>query len=310
MTIISHASSDYDTGILPIRVLSNNIIHGFENIHPTFKSDAKFVHTNMSLNNGIIYSINEKGIYSDKVYLPHLSFMNGNLKEIVLYETFSAYLWIVCYSIYILWNEIAHVPALTKSYMNINLNIMQKALDFLGFGMTLITSYSLWDKDKMPNPEVYHIENEVNIGIANHCYVNAMVFILLHEFYHAKLGHAPTLNVNNTKNNEYEADNKAFDTIIIGMDNDIKKLNYSLGVISGLIALLFLSKNAFSLTHPASDERIKIFIEKLKLNDDHNEIWALPCIAYKLWDIYYNIGFEWGDNSGTYKELFLKIYNQ
>ena len=55
--------------------------------------------------------------------------------------------------------------------------------------------------------------------------------------------------------------------------------------------------------HPDTDERIFSFMKRLELQD-HDALRGIPCISYQFRDAVYGIGFDYGDRTGTYRELY------
>ena len=244
------------------------------------------------------------------VLKPHLSgvrleYLTENIKvigpstngqKITLHDTFLSFLWGYIYGITVL------TPMGGK---DVTREENEDARKLIKYVHTLMTNYSLWDKEILPNPELCRKDVKRFNGVTNAVFLNSVRFILLHEFAHIFLEHTLVPEVLrseiNLKNMEIDADNVAIDWALQTFEDDFT------GKISLITALncLSFSPNKFSdsKTHPAPEDRIVMCLEKLNLqNDDflwgyalysilewqaNNEFFYMP-IKYKIGDSFKN----------------------
>jgi hypothetical protein len=141
---------------------------------------------------------------------------------------------------------------------------------------TGLSTYTQWNKLDLPNPEEYDNVNEEYVEKVNSVFLNAIKFILCHEFSHVYLGHVDLDNSGiistdeEIKKDEYAADNYAISVVLKGVTDEQSKTNICAGVIAGLCSLLFLDKELAKTTHPDSDLRIKNAIEQFHLKEEDN----------------------------------------
>jgi len=307
-------------GTQPIRVLQYNVIQWFENSDSI--KEMKEVINKQGLQGGISYCINENPIINSQDDFNHqIPYIDIN-KKIVIHETFLSYLWTLCYSVFVLFDEAIKRPLLEGSYKRVLTNqskLARKAFLLFKYGISLIRIYSKWDKINLPNPEEYNEHEAYYIEKANSVFLFATTFILLHELAHVKCGHidfhreASKKNIsipnNKIKKEEYEADELATKSILKKITGNREKINIGIGLLAGLCSLLFFGSVLTSSNHPDSDERIRLLLEKLNLEDEDN-MWGVACLAFKLWDNSYNINLNWPKKVDTYKELFYSILKQ
>ena len=227
-------------------------------------------------------------------------------QKISLHETFLSFLWAYIYSIFVT------TPMGGKSvsdYENLEANQLRK------YAIGLMKGFSVWDKETLPNPELFGKDKKRFIGVANSVFINSVRFILLHEFAHIFLSHTSVPSELRTPENlnkmEIDADNVAIEWALQTFDID-KEFNGKLGLIAALNSLSF-SPNKFSdsLKHPAPEDRIISCLERLKA-DEKDFIWG-----YAVWSI-----MEWQTNfevfyvptsykkGNGFKELFYDIVKE
>ena len=88
-----------------------------------------------------------------------------------------------------------------------------------------------------------------------------------------------------------------------------ERINKGIGIVAGLCSLIFFGSVLASSTHPDKDERIRLALERLNLEDEDN-MWGVACLALKLWDDLYNINLNWPKDVDTYKKLFYCVLKQ
>ena len=297
-------------GEQPIRVLVQNMIYTFENVYKEFRMEAKTFYDEFGLERGLPYILGLNPLISDDDDLfPYIESDESQAKRIYLSETFFSYLWGVVYCLFTDFYELMFIPAKTHTYQLIRLERMHRAHQLFQYALSLRYAYTPWKKTELPNPELFPESETEYIGMVNHAFTRATTLVLCHELAHAQLRHLDTDREANELEDETEADYRAFDMILRGIKNDSEKLNAVIGTIGGLCALLFFSETTEAEKHPDTDERIFSFMKRLELQD-HDALWGIPCISYRLWDAVYDIGFDYGNRTGTYRELFESIYHQ
>ena len=219
-------------GNLPVRVLQHNIISWFENISPDFLDEAQYEIESNGLKKGIAYNI-------DKLPITVSAEINSD-KTILLYENYNQFLWAVCYSLIVLFDEGIQIPILTGKYNGIidydNIHI-RRAISTFKEGFNLFKSYNDFVFFELPNPEKYNEYEKEYIEKANGLFCAAMTFTMLHEFGHQYYGHLesnPTLE--DSKNDELNADDFAFDKFEMKFTSEYSS-TLKLGIIASLVSL-------------------------------------------------------------------------
>lgn len=301
-------------GTQPIRVLQEIITAQFENTYPGFSELTKEVIEKLSLQPSIAYHLNEFPIeYEVSGHKFQTPYVDEN-KAIHIHETFLSYVWCVSYSLTTLYDLTIYFK--TEDFdIKISNAKISKALDLLSYGMSLIKLFSEWDKEALPNPELYSIEDQNSIERANVLFILAMNFILCHEFAHVEKKHIDTLlskRITAADKLEFEiqADNRAIELMRTGITN-AKKDGINIGILVGLSCLLFFQKTTVSQsgTHPDIDTRIHALLEYLK-PEATDPLWGIAYLAYKLWDFKFSKSFVWATEFNSPKDLYYHFYNQ
>ncbi len=301
-------------GLQPVRVLDHNIIYLFENTYPGFLTKLITAVTSSGLKPELKkYCLEEAIKFSNKDFKNQTPFV-GHDKKIVLHETFLSFLWIYCFSIMVVYDEGIQKPLQNKTFNPTNPlpPIANEALQLFDYGLSLIDIFTPWDKN-LPNPEEYDDSKAFYIERANSVFLYALNFILCHELGHVILGHIDDsiqahkkgLNIpfNKKKQYEYAADKYAIDLLLIGRENPIFKKIIEFGLIAGFTSLIFLSSELTNKNHPDSDERIKIALESLNLNEEDN-LWGIACLSLRIWCNKNNAIIDLPASTETYKDLF------
>jgi hypothetical protein len=183
--------SMFHKGDQPIRVLQHNITHQFETTNPTFIELSKKVIKDNGLEPGIDYFINNDAItnlvdgHSQTPYVKN--------KKIAIHETFLSYVWCISYSFLVLYDEAVAKPSQNntakRELFEIDEGRIKKAEQLFKYGISIIKTFTPWDKDKLPNPELFESNDAFWIEKANGLFVFAMNFILCHEFAHVEKKH-------------------------------------------------------------------------------------------------------------------------
>ncbi|MBS1651349.1 MAG: hypothetical protein JSU07_04985 [Bacteroidetes bacterium] len=301
-------------GLQPIRVLEHNVLYVFENTYQDFITELKTSISKNGLQPGLTYHCLEKEIrFSNKDFDNQTPFV-GLDKKIVLHETFLSFLWTFCYTILVVFDEGIQKPLLAKTYNPKNPlpEIANEALKLFDYGLSLIDNFTKWDKN-LPNPEEYDDSKSFYIERTNAVYLYAIDFILLHELGHVNLGHVDeSLEAHKTgsyisshqiKEDEYAADKYAINLLLKGRENPVYQKTIEFGLIAGFSSLIFLSSKLTSKTHPDGDERIKIGLESLNLDETDN-LWGIACLSLKLWTDKKGVTIDLPASTETYKDLF------
>lgn len=312
-------------GLQPIRVLANNIIFHFEKVYPNFREESKRHEKLYLLSPAIQCFLNKEPLNSKTVeMLPYLDEDDKGIKIIHLSETFLSYEWCICYAIVSLYFDFIYYPTLKAREAGItewkthdeiekyvDLSNFQEIKKIISYGFSLINCYSEWDKNNLPNPELFPDEKAENIGRANHAFLCATTYILSHEFSHAKYGHTEKNCKKCELEKENQAEENAFNMIIKGITSgdDNVKFNISIGTIAGICYLFFMNSTLENEAHPDCDVRVKKYFELLEI-DEKDSLWAIPCIAYQLWNIAYGKELRFPEHEKTYKDLFLSLQEQ
>jgi hypothetical protein len=316
LTVKKSYLSGNHSGIQPIRVLQHNLIHGFENTNPDFLSESLSLITKTGLQPGInYYALEEAILYSTSKFKSQTPYVDLD-KKIALHETFLSYMWIVCYSMFVLYDE-----AVAKPMQNQQSNKMVNVLDpdaisqakkLLYYGRSLIKFYSPWDKRDLPNPEEYSLAEDFYITRANSLFVFSVNFILCHEYAHVEKSHVDqyyTADDLQRKNFEIEADNRAIELLLKGRNGQNDK-SLELGILMGLSALLFFGNSSSGgKVHPDTDNRIKNYLEQLNAPLEA-PIWGMAALFFRIWDEQFNLNFSWPSMINDFKELFYDVLKQ
>jgi hypothetical protein len=149
--------------------------------------------------------------------------------------------------------------------------------------------------------------NKETIGNTNGVYINAINFILSHEYAHAQ-----HQLYNRTMADEEKADFEAVKMLKDGAKDKNDLGNKAVGALIGLGSLLLLYQNVNSSTHPDTDKRIYNFIENLELDDEYNEIWALGCFIFAYWckEFSIHLDFMFDNLTISYKKRFMRLLEQ
>jgi len=286
-------------GYQPIRVLRHNIELSFINYNPIFVNEFPYLNAKGYLSKNINYSINELPIFcANQSQLPYIQ--NATIH---LHEIFLAYLWSTCFAIHTPFYKTVHEKVIFEN----DIFLANECKEQMKFAQNIKTTYQLLDKHHRLNPELFEVSYTNIIGITNAMYVNALNFILSHEFAHAKYRLFA-----GTKEDEKRADYEATQLLIKGSKDDNDFGNKAIAGLLGLGADMLLKRCICSQDHPDTDKRIVDYIENLGITDEINEVWALACVIYAYWDneYKYNLDFLQNDMFLSYKKRFLNLVKQ
>lgn len=302
--------SQLHKGNQPIRVLQHNITFQFENTNPIIIELSKTVIKSNRIQPRIAYHINDKAIM-DKIDGHYQTPFVDAKGKITLHETFLSYVWCICYSMLVLYEEaIAKVSEnqVFKTVIHeIDAKKIEIAQELFEYAKSLIVTFSKWDKDHLPNPEEYFQDDNFYVERANGLFVYAMNFILCHEFAHIEKEHLTQLkqginSVNHILSFEKEADLRAMELVLSATTCETK-LTAEIGVLIGLSSKLFFKQKSETSTHPATDDRMHSLIEKVNPADSDAH-WGFAILAFKLWDNQFMKNFNWPKEVFGLKDLY------
>jgi len=305
-------------GNQPIRVLQHNIIHQYENTNATFLKSSKELVDKMGLQPGITYFVYDEAIqFSNEHFGSQTPFVDGN-KKIAIHETFLSYIWVMCYSMWVLYDEAVAKPMQNvqaeKEINKINKDLISSAKELLTYGKSLIRVFTPWDKKKLPNPEEFSIDEEFYIFRANGLFTMAINFILCHEFAHVEKEHIDQIMLRpvgsqERKVFEKEADDRAIELMLQGKNGKNDK-SIDLGILIGLCSMLYFSESTSGgKHHPDTDVRIVNFLDQINPSND-DPIWGIAGLFFKIWDDQFNLNFVWPTQINDFKELFYNTLKQ
>jgi hypothetical protein len=311
----SHFNGKTHIGYQPIRVLKFNILHRWENIHPAFSQEYHSLMKKHGLKPCVNYDCTERAIF-DSAFPGDLAipFVDGN-KEITIQETFLPFVWAMCYSHVVLFEEVNLKPRLNRmsgQKQDIDRDAVAGATNLYKYGVSLIRHFTPWDMVLLPNPEEYS-ESEFYVEKASGVFTFAMAFILLHELAHIELGHQDDyIPKADLLLAESDADRHAIDAMRRGALNPELKINCGIGMLMGFCSLLILKRELSSPNHPDIDERIEKVLRQQN-PDDSSSLWGYASMSFRLWDDLYNAAkprIHWPERSDTFKEVFYLILKQ
>ena len=293
-------------GNQPIRVLEHMNLYMFVNTHPFFIEELTKAIDENGLKKNIDINFGDSKINST----PKLKCAD---KSIHLEETFISYLWCVCYSVYTLYTHEIDYPRcntqLACDYYKVEQEKIDKAKELFIYAKSLISYYTEWDKDNLPNPERYKAKDRDFIEQTNCFFTEAMKLILCHEYTHA-IKHVDEVNKGTYELSHYvdferEADFNSIDLMKKGISpNKINELAVQIGIILGILSMFYFSAKTNSKKHPNKEERLVNALEQLDLNDD-SPCWGISLIGLSMWieqfKLPYKLNIELKDKCAFYE---------
>ncbi|MDQ0639290.1 hypothetical protein QF042_002855 [Pedobacter sp. W3I1] len=64
------------------------------------------------------------------------------------------------------------------------------------------------------------------------------------------------------------------------------------GIIVGLLSMLYFSANTTGVRHPNVEDRITNALESINIDDEHI-CWDIACIGLSLWEEQFDLQFDW-----------------
>ena len=298
---------DNQPGDQPIRVFYSNIESDFVNI----KESLHQLRPNQNLANVKLEFLTE----NTKVIGP-----STNGFKITLHDTFLSFLWGYIYSM------IVTAPMGGKV---VSSNENKEARELIKHVHGLMTEFNFWNKEMLPNPELFGKDENRLIGVSNSVFIICVRYIMFHEFAHIFLGHpfveSKLRTPENIQKMEVDADNVALDWTF----QTLTKEDDFTGKLSLIFALnsISFSPNKFSnsISHPAPEDRITMYLERLQLKDSdllwgfaiwsimewqtNHELFHLP-VTYKSGDSYKKHFYEMVDELKEYKNTGINKFKK
>jgi len=238
-------------------------------------------------------------------------------KQLKLHESFISYVWCIAYSCYILYNE-------EVSYPQINYKVgyekykqspeeIGKAYNVLRYGLSLLKVYTPWDKENLPNPEVYDVKHRNYIEQSNIMCTEAIKWILVHEYTHIR-DHIDQMIAGKSSDPhifqyEKEADENATKMVLKGIKNDSQSIFSEGGIIVAILCLFYFRKETTSIKYPDTEDRLTNALEIIDA-DPENYIWGMACVGLTLWSQQYNLGIDFKKEVKDHKELYYYVIGQ
>ena len=279
-----HDSNSHSIGNQPVRYLQPFILSGFENVSPLFFNTIKEQIRYHGLNQAIEYNV--KPVTAET---PHIEGLNGTIH---LRETFLSYIWGITYAILVLYDEMIVFPKTSKSSKKSpsQRNLVDDALEVFHYAISLTKKFTVWPIEDLPNPELYSDEESFYIQRADAVFIEASIFILMHEFAHFYLGHleadvTSTAQEAERKSDEMAADKFALETILDKLiDTDVHDANtIRCGILVGMGSILLLHPTLDGGDeHPDPHIRLYSILEKLSLSPTDN-LWGVASLFLVLW---------------------------
>lgn len=282
-------------GNQPIRVFGLHFLHAFENV----KIELSRPPHNFDLKNVQFILLNE----DKKAVGP---FSTETLIQV--HDTFLSFLWSYCYGL------LATAPMGGK---NLSKEEYSEATELLKYALKLLSGFEIWNKEKLPNPELHGKDEGKLIGASNACFWYGYNYILYHEFGHIVLGHAERIvraksagyeiHEDERKEMEIEADLFSLERVMEKLIGTAHEFSAIIGILSALSSLTFSSDLASGgKYHPDPDHRLKTVLDKLD-RPATDYYWGFAFWGLITWELeFYKSGKIWPliDLKGDFKAHF------
>lgn len=318
---INHYNHKIHLGTQPVRVIHHMVTYMFINTNAAFFADLQKQIEEGKLNRELNLALGEEPLKIDnsKFRTPRV---NHETKQIELHETFLSFLWCSVYSVYVTYIETIDYPRVNKESGKVVKTISQenieKAKELFDYARYLIVDFQTWDKEELPNPEIYRAEKRDYVEQTNLFYTEAVKFILCHEFTHLKI-HVDQINEETTNSHylvfEVEADNNAIDMMKKGISYSedpfptAHRLAVETGIVFGFLSMFFFSADTTGIKHPNTEDRLTNALERLGLEENHFA-WGIACVGLQMWDEQFGHNFTWNDQPISYKQQYYDITKQ
>lgn len=305
-------------GNQPVRVLEANVLEWFEGKYPEFRQELEAVGVRWGLSRKLRYFCDKIAILADNPEDHMIPYIEDGV--IGLHETFMSYLWTVCYSFMVIFDERMHGPHINQipGHGYPLGHFAGRGYSVLTYGLKLIKEFQPWP-DALPSPERCSEEDQYYVTRANGIYVSAADFILCHEIAHSVCGHLhkqaetvarggflPSYEI---RTMEREADQWALACVIKGIRQKRTRTTIGMGVVAGLGALLLLGSQISSTNHPDMDDRMLAALNEL-CSDPKDNLWGVADAFLIAWNETFKKGIKLPSECDTYQDLFQAVLSE
>lgn len=310
------------SGTQPIRVVHHMLVYMFQNTYPEFFDELLSQIENRKVSNHLGLQYGQESIKAEgrRMYTPRINF---ETRQIEIHETFLSFLWCSTYSIFVTYVETIDYPRVNRENGIVTHPVSQdnieQASEVFDYARYIIAHFDIWDKEILPNPEIYLAEKRDYVEQTNVYYTEAVKFILLHEFTHLRSHRekvTPETQDSHYIEFEWDADNASIDMMIRGASDEnnpfdeAKKLAIENGIIFGILSMFFFNASTkVDEKHPNTEDRLTNALERLKLGEMHFA-WGIACVGLKFWAGQFGILLEWNDGLGTYRHQYYDVITQ
>jgi len=311
--MINRYNPDVHPGTQPVRIVHHMLTYMFAHSYLGFLDELKKEIEDGKLNPEIDLVFAEEAIRHDHGY--HTPRASKETRAIQLHETFLSFLWCVTYSVYVLYLETIDFPAINVltgyDKYPVSDKEIELAKEVFEYGKSLIAYYSPWNKDNLPNPELFLAEKRTYPEQTNLFYTDAVKFILAHEYTHLK-SHIDYIDENTPESYylkfEYEADDTAIKNSLKGA-TPASVYAVCGGIVIGILSMLFFKATTTGEKHPNTEDRLTNALKQLP--DVENELtWGLACIGLELWEAQFELNFEKPVDLKSKKEQYYHYIEQ
>jgi len=208
--------------------------------------------------------------------------------KILLYDSFLSYLWCICFSSIVNFNESIQKLRTNRASDE---GLIDHGKYIYDYSKSLLSSYSNWDKTK-PNPEYYPSELAWIINVTTYAYLDAVWFIVLHEYAHILYGHTNRSfsgekpSAGRLRYEEIQADQfaarfcmKDINSIEVGRKEE--KLS---GFILGLLALMMSEDQLDFPNYPHIHVRVVAILNTISWSE-LNLAWGICASVFQRWAV-------------------------
>jgi Peptidase U49 len=269
---------------LPISALEHNVIHEFERRAKANAHDLK-----SSVTSGKVVPTLE--LMLDKIP-PRGPCANLETREITIYESHLAYLWAFVYSSFVLFEEGIQKPMLAGAFngrLELNNPLLQRAAALQNWAIKFVRCYSEWSVDELPNPaKVESASEKFYVPKVNNLFLQAVNFLLFHEYGHLVLGHCADGGRDWTLAQEQDADNYATTFFIEPGTPEKERQVVGISIVLLLASCVFIPERISGLwqvKHPHLHDRIRNGISSLNLESEESKfyIYYLASVALQTY---------------------------
>ena len=265
---------------LPISILEHNVVYEFERRAQSNAHDLELAVASRKV-------VPTLELILDKVP-PKVPHANVKTREITIYESHLAYLWAFVYSSFVLYEEGIQKPMLAGTFsgsLEFNNSLLQRAAALQSWAIKFVRCYSDWSIDELPNPAKVESEAEqFYVPKVNSLFLQAVNFLLFHEYGHLVLGHVVNEDKDWTLAQEKDADNYATTFFIEAGTNESERRFVGVSIVLLLVSCVFIPEKISGLwqvKHPHLHDRIRNGISSLNLEEEESKfyIYYLASIA-------------------------------